>query len=76
MYTIVIQTTGHSSTRTECCVSRDRKALVEMLFILEDSSRVKAYKVIDSDDGPIKDIYAGVGLGQMSKFTSDNFVWD
>ena len=75
MYTVVIQINSHNATRAECCVSKSRKELTEMLLILEDSSRVKAYKVIDSDSGIVKDLYTDFGLGQMPKFTSKEFVW-
>lgn len=76
MYTIVIQTNGHCSNRVECSLARDRKAVIEFLLLLEDSARVKAYKVVDSDSGIVKDLYASFGLGQMNKFTSSNFIWN
>ena len=76
MYTIVIKTQSRDSTRVECCISKSKKDLIEMLMILEDSSRVKAYKVVDSDSGIVKDLYDDFGLGQMDKFTSNNFIWD
>lgn len=69
MYIVIILSVPNGACdnpRTEVSLS-SAKDVIDFIWILESATRVKAYKIVDSDSGLITDLYKAFGHAPMPK---------